>query len=31
LGDIKGQAETTAMSEPHMIDYVLHFDAASVK
>lgn len=31
LGDIEVQAETTAMSEPHMIDYVLHFDAASVK
>ncbi|MBR0404490.1 MAG: hypothetical protein IJI68_04730 [Eggerthellaceae bacterium] len=25
------QAETTAMSEPHMIDYVIHFDLATLQ
>jgi len=25
------QAETTAMSEPHMIDYTLYFDSATIK
>ncbi len=25
------QAETTAMSEPHMIDYVIHFDLSTLK
>lgn len=25
------QAETTAMSEPHMIDYTIYFDSASIK
>ena len=29
--DIPIQAETTAMSEPHMIDYTLHFDSSSIK
>ncbi len=29
--DIKVQAETIAMSKPHMIDYTLHFDAATMK
>lgn len=29
--DIPVQAETTAMSEPHMIDYILHFDSSSLK
>ena len=29
--DIAVQAETTAMSEPHMIDYTLHFDSGSLK
>lgn len=29
--DLPVQAETTAMSEPHMIDYTLHFDAESLK
>lgn len=29
--DIPVQAETTAMSEPHMIDYTLHFDSSSLK
>ena len=29
--DLAVQAETTAMSEPHMIDYTLHFDAGSLK
>lgn len=25
------QAETTAMSEPHMIDYIIHFDLTTLK
>ena len=25
------QAETTAMSEPHMIDYIIHFDLSTLK
>lgn len=29
--DLPVQAETTAMSEPHMIDYTLHFDSSSMK
>ena len=29
--DIAIQAETTAMSEPHMIDYTLHFDSSTLK
>ena len=29
--DIVVQAETTAMSEPHMIDYTLRFDSGSLK
>lgn len=29
--DLPVQAETTAMSEPHMIDYTLHFESASSK
>ena len=29
--DLPVQAETTAMSEPHMIDYTLHFDSGSLK
>ncbi|HAM16214.1 MAG TPA: hypothetical protein DCP91_10260 [Eggerthellaceae bacterium] len=29
--DIPIQAETTAMSEPHMIDYTLHFDSSTLK
>lgn len=29
--DLPIQAETTAMSEPHMIDYTIHFDLASLK
>lgn len=29
--DIPVQAETTAMSEPHMIDYTLHFDSSTLK
>lgn len=29
--DIPVQAETTAMGEPHMIDYTLHFDSSSLK
>ena len=29
--DIPIQAETTAMSEPHMIDYTLHFDSSSIQ
>ena len=29
--DIAVQAETTAMSEPHMIDYTLRFDSGSLK
>ena len=28
--DLPIQAETTAMSEPHMIDYTLHFDSSSI-
>jgi len=29
--DLPVQAETTAMSEPHMIDYTLHFDSSTLK
>lgn len=29
--DVPIQAETTAMSEPHMIDYTLHFDSGSIQ
>ncbi len=29
--DLPVQAETTAMSEPHMIDYTLNFSSASLK
>jgi len=29
--DIKVSALTTAMSEPHLIDYVLHFDGSTLK
>lgn len=29
--DIAIQAETTAMSEPHMIDYTLRFDSSTIK
>lgn len=29
--DVPVQAETTAMSEPHMIDYTLNFSSASLK
>lgn len=29
--DLPIQAETTAMSEPHMIDYTLHFDSSTLK
>ena len=29
--DLAIQAETTAMSEPHMIDYTLHFDSSTIK
>lgn len=29
--DIPIQAETTAMSEPHMIDYTLHFDSSTIQ
>lgn len=29
--DIEMQAETLAMSSPHMIDYTLYFDSATVK
>ena len=29
--DIAIQAETTAMSEPHMIDYTLHFDSSTLQ
>ena len=29
--DLPVQAETTAMSEPHMIDYTLHFDSSSIQ
>lgn len=29
--DLSVQAETTAMSEPHMIDYTLRFDSGSLK
>ena len=29
--DIEVSALTTAMSEPHLIDYVLHFDGDSLK
>lgn len=29
--DIAIQAETTAMSEPHMIDYTLRFDSSTLK
>ena len=29
--DLPIQAETTAMSEPHMIDYTLHFDSSSLQ
>ena len=25
------KAETTAMSEPHMIDYTLYFDSSTIK
>lgn len=28
--DLAVQAETTAMSEPHMIDYTLHFDSSTL-
>jgi len=28
--DLPIQAETTAMSEPHMIDYTLHFDSSTL-
>ena len=28
--DLPIQAETTAMSEPHMIDYTLHFDSSTI-
>lgn len=29
--DLPVQAETTAMSQPHMIDYTLHFDSSTVQ
>lgn len=29
--DLPIQAETTAMSEPHMIDYTLHFDSSTIQ
>ena len=29
--DLPIQAETTAMSEPHMIDYTLHFDSSTLQ
>jgi len=29
--DLPVQAETTAMSEPHMIDYTIHFDLSTLK
>lgn len=29
--DLPVQAETTAMSEPHMIDYTLHFDSSTLE
>lgn len=29
--DVKVQADTTAMSEPHLIDYTLHFDGKTLK
>ena len=29
--DLAIQAETTAMSEPHMIDYTLHFDSSTIQ
>ena len=29
--DFPIQAETTAMSEPHMIDYTLHFDSSTLQ
>lgn len=29
-GDLPIQAETTAMSEPHLIDYVIHFDTSTL-
>ena len=29
--DLPVQAETTAMSEPHMIDYTLRFDGSSIR
>ena len=28
--DLAVQAETTAMSQPHMIDYTLHFDSSTI-
>ena len=29
--DLPIQAETTAMSQPHMIDYTLHFDSSTIQ
>jgi iron complex transport system substrate-binding protein len=29
--DIAVSAETTAMSQPHMVDYTLHFDSKTVQ
>ena len=29
--DMNISALTTAMSEPHLIDYVLHFDSSTIK
>ena len=31
VADLPVQAETTAMSEPHMIDYTIHFDLSTLK
>ena len=31
VDDLPIQAETTAMSEPHMIDYTIHFDLSTLK
>lgn len=31
VDDLPVQAETTAMSEPHMIDYTIHFDLSTLK
>ena len=31
VGELPIQAETTAMSEPHMIDYTIHFDLSTLQ